>query len=150
MQHSRQTFVLQRRINHRLADVERALDFGLSSERANFVGPFGAQHITLDDPIQLLASWPAHSWRADGRLVTASDRRIARIEIEFGVWSADATELSLRPTANHPERWTGGRQCRYFDAAHRAADGVLMLVNERCEQLSPRTARTLIAASSNR
>jgi hypothetical protein len=150
MQHSRQTFVLQRRINHPLADVERALDFGLSSERANYVGPFHAYRLVLDRPVQLLASWPLHSWRTDGRLVTSRDRRVARIEIEFSVWSTGATELSLRPVANHPERWTGGRQCRYFDAAHRAADGVLVLVNERCEQRDSRTDRELIAANSSR
>ena len=114
------------------------MDFGLSSERADLVDPFDVQPLALDHPVQLVASWPGHSWRTYGRLVTASDRRIARIEVEFSAWSADATELSLRPAANHPERWTGRYQCRYFEAAHRAADGVLAVVNARCVRLRPR------------
>jgi hypothetical protein len=55
---------------------------------------------------------------------------VARVEIEVGEWSEDATRLQVRPRARRLERWTGRRIKRYFALAHEAADLTARTLNE--------------------
>ena len=114
---SRQTFVLQRRIPAAYPQVERVLNSGT---------PLTAELIDLPsaEPFEVVTTWPFHSWRSRGLLRDGDEGRVAPVEIELGAWSADATELLLRPVAPHPERWSGRRQRRYFRVAHAAADAL--------------------------
>jgi hypothetical protein len=112
---SRQTFVLQRRIPTAYPQVERVL---------NSDTPPSVELIDLPsaEPFEVVTAWPYHSWRSRGLLRDPDGGRVASVEIELGPWSADATELLLRPAALHPERWSARRQRQYFRVAHAAAD----------------------------
>lgn len=122
MQHLRHSFILQRRINIPLATVEQSLGFACTNRDADLLT---AQRLTFDEPFGFVSSWPRHCWRARGRLANARGAKIARVEVEVGVWSDEASELSLRPVASHPYRWTARRQRAYFGAAHEACDELL-------------------------
>jgi len=132
--YSRQTFVLQRRINCAFPRVERVL---------NSADPFGVELLELPaaEPFEVVTTWPHHSWRTSGRLRAREGRRVARVELEFGPWSDDATELLLRPASRRPERWSGRRQRRYFGAAHAAADDLAAQLEARARlMLMPTTS----------
>jgi hypothetical protein len=131
---SRSTFVLQRRVNYDLMTVERALGLALMHDRAAAVAAECPQ-VTFEEPFAVVTAWPGHSWQARARLIDAYGRSVANIEVEFGIWSQHATELSLRPTSLHPDRWTPRRQTRYFDAAHRVCDELLQYTKRACERL---------------
>ena len=122
MQLLRPSFVLQRRINLPLASVEQALGFACTNRDADLLESRG---LTFDEPFGFVSSWPRHCWRARGRVSNARGAKIARVEVEFGVWSEGASELSLRPVASRPHRWTGRRQRAYFAAAHETCDELL-------------------------
>ena len=47
------------------------------------------------------------------------------------MWSRDASCLTVRPVARHPERWRAWRLRRYFALAHDAADATARLVAQR-------------------
>jgi hypothetical protein len=81
--------------------------------------------LTFDEPFGFVSSWPRHCWRARGRLSNPRGGKVARVEVEFGMWSENASELSLRPVASRPYQWTGRRQRAYFVAAHQASDELL-------------------------
>jgi hypothetical protein len=122
MQLLRESFVLQRRINVPLFTVEQALGFGFVSSRdANLT----AAGLSWDGGFAFVPSWPRHCWRGRGRLTNDRGRKIALVDVEFGVWSDDASELVLRPVAAYPYRWSGRRQRAYFTAAHDACDELL-------------------------
>lgn len=125
MQLLRHSFVLQRRINLPLATLEQALGFACTKSDAN---PLTSSTLSFDDGFGFVSSWPRHCWRAPGRLSTARGKKIARVEVEFGTWSDDASELAIRPVAAHPYRWSGRRQRAYFTAAHRACDELLKAI----------------------
>src|SRR5438270_3383419 len=116
------TFVVSRRINRPLAAVQSVL-FDPGSFRPGDtygVGTDGA--LTIDAPFRLSVSYPAPSWRATGRLFARGPRAVARIELEVAAWSTDASELTVRPVARHPDRWSRRRLRRYFALAHETAD----------------------------
>jgi hypothetical protein len=122
MQLLRESFVLQRRINVPLPNVERALGFACSLSRDANLAVDG---VSFANGFVFVPSWPRHCWRARGRLVTIRQRKIARVDVEFGMWSDDASELVLRPVSSHPYRWSRRRQRAYFKAAHVACDELL-------------------------
>jgi len=119
------TFVLQRRINQPLADVQRTLC------DPDGVGPeldLGSHGSLIVDQRFSRAPFPAtKSFLAQGTLQTNRGQRVARVEVEVGAWSDDATVLMLRPVARNPQRWSGRRATRYFELAHEGADAIARL-----------------------
>jgi len=63
-------------------------------------------------------------WHAGGRLVGAGPRlaRSTRIDIEVSAGSPGTVEVRLVPRSRHIHWWAPGRQRRYFQLAHAAAD----------------------------
>jgi hypothetical protein len=121
------TFVLQRRINTPLADVQRTL--------CDPAGVGTGGELELESHGRLIvdrrfsrAPFPAEeSFVAQGTLHTNRGQRVARVEVELGAWSDDATVLMLRPVARNPQRWSGRRATRYFELAHEGADALARL-----------------------
>jgi hypothetical protein len=121
------TFVLQRRINQPLADVQRTLcdpaSVGTGAEL-----DLGARGRLIVDQRFARAAFPSEaSFVAQGTLHTNRGQRVARVEVEVGAWSPDATVLMLRPVARNPQRWSGRRATRYFELAHEGADAIARL-----------------------
>ncbi len=121
------TFVLQRRINQPLADVQRTLcdpaSVGTGGELE-----LGSHGRLIVDQRFSRAPFPAQeSFVAQGTLHTSRGQRVARVEVEVGAWSNDATVLMLRPVARNPQRWSGRRATRYFELAHEGADAIARL-----------------------
>jgi hypothetical protein len=123
-------YVLQRRLNIPFAHVEQVL-FERPVTPGTALARGGESPIVFDGAFHrvptMLGAPPA--WRAPARLEQRR-RCIARVEIELSIWDNFSTELLLRPTATHPERWGPGRTQRYFDAAHEAADATLLRLSE--------------------
>ena len=120
------TFVLQRRINQPLADVQRTLcdpaSVGTGAELE-----LGSHGRLIVDQRFSRAPFPSEeSFVAQGTLHTSRGQRVARVEVEVGAWSNDATVLMLRPVRN-PQRWSGRRATRYFELAHEGADAIARL-----------------------
>jgi hypothetical protein len=121
------TFALQRRINQPLSDVQRTLCDPATVGRGAELD-LGSHGRLIVDERFARAPFPAgESFVAQGTLETARGQRVARVEVEVGAWSHDATVLVLRPTARNPHRWTGRRAARYFDLAHQGADAIARL-----------------------
>jgi hypothetical protein len=121
------TYVLQRRINQPLSEVQRVLCDPASVETGAEL-ELGSQGKLIVDQRFARAPFPADSsFVALGTLQTPRGQRIARVEVEVGAWSQDASVLLLRPMARHPERWGGRRANRYFALAHESADAVARL-----------------------
>ena len=121
------TFVLQRRINQPLADVQRTLcdpaSVGAGSELE-----LGSHGRLIVDRRFSRAPFPSEeSFVAQGTLHTSRGQRVARVEVEVGAWSSDATVLMLRPVSRHPQRWSGRRATRYFELAHEGVDAIARL-----------------------
>jgi hypothetical protein len=121
------TFVLQRRINQPLAEVQRALCDPASVE----VGAeleLGSEGSLVVDQRFSRAPFPSEeSFVAHGTLQTRRGQRVARVEVEMGAWSDDATVLVLRPVSRNPQRWGGRRVNRYFELAHQGVDALARL-----------------------
>ena len=143
------TFVVSRRINRPLPAVQSVL-FDPASFRPGDtygVGTDGA--LAIDAPFRLITSVPAPTWRANGRLFARGPRPVARIELEVSAWSTDASELTIRPVARHPERWRRRRLRRYFALAHQGADrGLEMLTRGARPQVA--NGRDAVRADSER
>jgi hypothetical protein len=123
------TFVLQRRINRPFDTISHVTAnpaiFGADCVISS--SPNGA--IRLDSAFRCVDAYPSAVFRADASLLGARGKRIARVEIELSPWAPCAdTELLIRPTASHPERWTGPRARRYFAHAHQSVDGLTTLL----------------------
>ena len=121
------TFVLQRRINQPISDVHRALcdptSVGTGAELE-----LGSHGRLIVDRRFSRAPFPSEqSFVAEGSLHSSRGQRIARVEVEVGAWSNDATVLMLRPVARNPQRWSGRRATRYFELAHEGADAIARL-----------------------
>jgi hypothetical protein len=121
------TFVLQRRINQPLADVQRTL-CDPASVGAGAELDLGTRGRLIVDQLFSRAPFPSEaSFVAQGTLQTNRGQRVARVEVEVGAWSPDATVLMLRPVARNPQRWSGRRATRYFELAHEGADAIARL-----------------------
>jgi hypothetical protein len=121
------TFVLQRRINHPLADVQRALCDPASVDAGAELA-LGSQGRLVVDHRFSRAPFPSEeSFVAQGELQTRRGQLVARVEVEVGAWSNDASVLLVRPVSRHPQRWSGRRAARYFQLAHEGADAIARL-----------------------
>ena len=142
------TFVLQRRIVRPFAQSQFTIAnpavFGAGSVLAE--GPSGA--LVLDGPFRRIVLDPRATWIADASLTMprgkSRRRRIAAVQVEIGPWSADDTELLLRPLARSPHLWSGRRLRNYFAAAHTAADALTALLLHG----EPARVRATVTASS--
>lgn len=121
------TFVLQRRINQPLPDVQRALcdPDGVGTGTELDLGSHGS--LVVDRRFSRAPFPSTESFVAQGTLQTNRGQRVARVEVEVGAWSNDATVLMLRPVARNPQRWSGRRATRYFELAHEGADAIARL-----------------------
>lgn len=86
------------------------------------------------------------TWSATGSVYGTGPRllRLARINIRITAWSVTACMLQLYPASRHIRRWAAGRQERYFDLAHNAADTLAHLLaklgtTQRVDSGQPRT-----------
>ena len=122
-------FVVSRRINRPFDAVRSTVIDPASFRRGDSYGVGREGALTIDQPFHLVASYPRTTWRAEGRLFGGSTRAVARVELEVAAWSGEATELTLRPIARHPERWGRRRLRRYFALAHESADHSLQLLS---------------------
>lgn len=121
------TFVLQRRINQPLSRVQRTLCDPAGVGAGDELDLASQGRLVVDQRFAR-APFPAEgSLVAHATLQTNGGQRVARVELEVGAWSEDATALLLRPVARHPERWTGRRANRYFELAHQGVDAVARL-----------------------
>lgn len=124
------TFVVERRVNqppHAVQDALRRSD-ALAVDTRIGLGHDGA--LCVETPWRPSLCWHSLSWRANGRLVDQRGHLVARVEIEVGAWSDDATRLQVRPRARRLESWTGRHIQRYFALAHDAADQTARALNE--------------------
>ena len=141
------TFVIERRVNQPPDAVESGLrtSDALAVETRIGLGPdVGALY--LETPWRPGLCWHSLSWRANGRLVNSRGHLVARVEIEVGEWSDDATRLQVRPRACHLEHWTGRRIQRHFALAHDAADHTARLLNAIAVAPEPAAAQELVNA----
>ena len=121
------TFVLQRRINQPLADVQRALCDPASVEVGAQLALGSEGSLVVDQQFSRAPFPSAESFVAHGTLQTSRGQRVARVEVEMGAWSDRATVLVLRPVSRNPQRWSGRRANRYFDLAHQGVDALARL-----------------------
>ena len=121
------TFVLQRRINQPLSDVQRTLcdPDGVGTGAELDLGSAGS--LIVDQRFSRAPFPSTESFVAQGTLQNNRGQRVARVEVEVGAWSNDATVLMLRPVARNPQRWSGRRATRYFELAHEGADAIARL-----------------------
>ena len=121
------TFVLQRRINQPLSEFQRTL-FQPESVGTGGELELGSHGRLIVDKRFSRAPFPSEeSFVAEATLHTSRGQRVARVEVEVGAWSDDATVLTLRPVARNPQRWSGRRATRYFELAHEGADALVRL-----------------------
>jgi hypothetical protein len=116
------TFVIERRVNQPPQAVQAGLQKSdaLAVDAHIDLGEIG--ELQVETPWRASLCWHSLSWRANGRLVNGHGHLVARVELEVGDWSDDATRLQIRPRAHHLGHWTGRHIKRYFALAHNAAD----------------------------
>jgi hypothetical protein len=134
------TFVVQRRVNRRIADIQHGLAgrTGLVAPRELDLGRAGSMYfdeplrpVPRSGPIQLTPTWCGRA-----RLLNPRRRVVATVELEVSMWSPDASAFEMRPVAAHPERWRGARIRRYFELAHEGADATARLLVRRAVDAS--------------
>ena len=129
------TFVVQRRVNHPLADVQRGLADGTVLAPAGMLELESEGFLCVNEPLRPVRPYssrqPVPTWCATGHLLTSRRRRVATVELEVSMWSRDATSLTIRPVARHPERWRAWKLRQYFTLAHLAVDATAGLVAHR-------------------
>ena len=129
------TFVVQRRVNHPLSLVQRGLAdrAPITPQRLVDLGENGSMFVA--EPLHPVAPFssrqPMPTWCTRANLLTPRGRLVATVEVEVSMWAHDATSVSLRPVARHPERWRAWRMRRYFGLAHHAADATAHLLAPR-------------------
>jgi hypothetical protein len=124
------TFVVERRVNQPPGAVQAGLR---RSDALTVDTRIGLEHdgtLCVETPWVPALSWRSLSWRANGKLVNGRGHLVARVEIEVGEWSDNATRLQVRPRARRFERWTGRHIKRYFLLAHDAADQTARALNQ--------------------
>ena len=143
-------FVIQRRLDRPLADVQRGLATRepLTADGKVVAGAHGL--VAFEQPFRPVAPF-CHlqlrpSWVAPARLVTSKHRSVASIEIQLSTWSDTATLLELRPIARHPERWRAAWLRRFFAGAHDGADAIGALVIARAQRANETIEAMLVGA----
>jgi hypothetical protein len=148
------TFVIQRRVNHRLTELQQGLAdrTELASSRMLDLGPAGS--IYFDEPLRPVARYspvqPIPTWCGRAHLLTARRRVVATVELEVSMWSPDASAFEMRPVAAHPERWRSGRIRQYFALAHEGADATTRLLVRRAIEASTARRDASIVAPDRR
>ena len=123
------TFVLQRRINRPFEALAHTIANPAIFGADCVISSSSEGAIRLDGAFRGVSTSPSSVLRANASLLSERGRRVGRVEVELSPWTATTdTELLIRPTAAHPERWTGPRARRYFAHAHRSADGLTALL----------------------
>ena len=111
------TFVLSRRVGREPGLAERALA-GLTD--GSYAG------LTLAGPFErrtIVGAWDSGPVEREAPADLRTGRRSPeRVEVELAPWARHAVEIRVRPAGRRPERWTPGRQHRYFQHAHEAID----------------------------
>jgi hypothetical protein len=129
------TFVVERRINRPLAEVQRGLADrkALVPNRLLDLDPDGFMYVaeSLRPMTPYSSRQPLPTWLGSARLLTSRHRLVARVELEVSIWSHDATSLILRPVARNPARWGSRRLRHYFALAHLGADAAARLLDRR-------------------
>jgi hypothetical protein len=129
------TFVLQRRINLPLDEIERVLcaprlirggselTLGADGTRIRLESPFGVMFPPF--------GFERASWCGPATVRSSRGRRIVQLEIEINAWDAHSTEVVVRPRARRPYRWSGRRLRTYFRVAHLSADALTHYFREQ-------------------
>ena len=140
------TFVIERRVNQPPQAVQAGLrqSDALAVDTHIDLGETG--ELQVETPWRPARCWHSLSWRANGRLVNRRGHLVARVEIEVGEWSDDATRLQVRPRASRIQRWTGRHIKRYFALAHNAADQTARRLNDIAVARQRAAVRELISA----
>jgi hypothetical protein len=133
------TFVVERRVNQPCESVQAALRRSDALTVDTHIGLAHDGELLVETPWRPALCWHSLSWRANGRLVNGHGHLVARVEIEVGEWSDDATRLQVRPRAHHLGHWTGRHIKRYFALAHDAADQTARALNSMA--IAPETER---------
>ena len=140
------SFVVERRINHPMDEVQRGLADRTPLAPAGLLDPEAEGFLCIIDPLRPVrpysARQPTPTWWASAHLLTARRRLVAKVDLEVSMWSHDATGLTLRPAARHPERWRAWRVRNYFALAHDAADETARLIARRATSNSEIAAKT--------
>jgi hypothetical protein len=123
------TFVIERRVNKPPQVVQAGLQKSDALAVDTHIGLGEIGELQVETPWRPALCWHSLSWRANGRLVNGHGHLVARVEIEVGEWSDDATRLQVRPRASRIQRWTGRHIKRYFALAHNAADQTARRLN---------------------
>ena len=135
------TFVLQRRINRPLGEVEEVLcDPQLLRAGAVLVLETDGTSVVLDGPFGVMFppfGLDGASWWAPASARTRRGRTRFRFDLEINAWDADSTELLVRPQARRPYQWGGHRLREYFRVAHCAADQLSSLLLSPSVTLPP-------------
>jgi hypothetical protein len=122
------TYVFQRRVLVTPLHVLRVATDRTIFDTGTVVAADDHGGLGLDSPFRLVDVAPVWRWRAEGRLINARGRTLARIDLELGPWSADDCELVVRPHTSRPDRWGTRRRRRYFTHAQSRIDLVQRLL----------------------
>ncbi len=122
------TYVVQRRVNRPFAPIALAVGNAAVFGAGAVLASDGDGELVLTEPFRRVDCGAHTRWRAHA-LLRGRHRRIAAVEIELGPWSVNAdTDLQVRPSSRHPQRWTGPKLRRYFMHAHARADALARLL----------------------
>ncbi len=141
------TFVLERRINQPLPQVNLAVSTGGPLIRAAVDSLGSDGWMCVDSPLRRTLGSYDLAWRSDVRLVSRRGRLVAHVEVTVDGWSSDATRLRLRPVARHPERWSRWRLKRYFLLAPLAADQAAAQLDQHAQKPQLEPVPQLVAVS---
>jgi hypothetical protein len=142
------TFVTSRRINCPVDALTAALDSPGTLRRGTTLELGRGDVLVVDGPFRETWCWPRSEWRTTACLYQGRNRPVARLQLTVAAWSHDASELSLRPVAKHPERWGRRRTQRYFTLAHEAADKVSSHLRDTELTLRETSARPLVSTTA--
>ena len=135
MQLEAPTFVLERRVAHPMAEIQRGLADRTVLAPAGMIDLESDGFLCINEPLRPVRPYssrqPLPTWCARGHLLTSRRRVVAAVEIEVSPWSDDATSVTMRPVATRPERWRAFRLRHYFALAHHAADATARVLAER-------------------
>ncbi|HEX4493923.1 MAG TPA: hypothetical protein VH914_22165 [Acidimicrobiia bacterium] len=135
MNYDAYSFVLQRRVNLPLTAVQRGLAdrAPLVASRRLDLGDTGS--VVLREPLQPVPPFSRYqaqpTWCGRATALSPRGSTVANVDIEVSMWSPEATCVTVRPVARHPERWSRRRVRRYFALAHETADTVGAVLVDR-------------------
>lgn len=102
--------------------------------------------LRFERPFVVGAHWPVPAYRAPAWL-RLTRRHWPAVVVEIELVSPTRAEVHLRPRSMRVANWSARRQRRYFDAAHRAADELAVLLEAPSV---PAVERTVAAVTAER